>query len=162
MNFLDFFFLGAILLSVIFGILKGLVREMISLIFLFLAVFCSINYHTRLSMTLLSSIDDAEVSSFLSFLIIFFGLLVIGSLIGYFVNKVLVFGPLKSVDRILGAFFGILRGVVICCAVLVSLKIFQVNDKWIDESILAKYAEKPISWIITKLPDSVTQHIPKK
>lgn len=162
MNFLDFFFLGAILISVVFGIMKGLVREMIGLIFLFLAVFCSVRFHSRLAKHLLSSIEDPDVSSFLAFLIIFFGLLTIGSLIGYFVNKVIVFGPLKSVDRILGAFFGVLRGAVICCAVLVALRLFHVNDRWISESRLAKIAEKPISWMITLLPDSISEKMAGK
>jgi len=161
MNFLDFFFLLTIFLSILFGILKGFIRELIGLIFLALAVYCSITYYLKLSATLLSSIDDPDVSSFLAFLIIFFGFLVLGSLIGYTLKKIFIIGPMKSIDRVLGAFFGLLRGIVISCFVLMGLIIFPVNKNWVSESQLAPYARKPITWFASFFPESLAQHFKK-
>lgn len=161
MNFLDFFFLATILLSILFGILKGFVRELIGLIFLILAVYCSLTYHADFSKLFLASIDDPEVSSFLAFLLIFFGLLVVGSLIGYLIKKIFILGPMKSVDRLLGAFFGVLRGLVISSVILMGLIVFPINRKWVTESTLAPYAEKPIYWIVSILPESIAKHFKK-
>lgn len=161
MNFLDISFIIAIFLSIILGIVKGFLRELIGLIFLFLAVYCSITYHAQVAGAIFSSIEDTDVSFFLAFLVVFFGLLILGSLMGYTLKKVFIMGPLKSVDRIMGAFFGLLRGIVISCVILMGLIVFPINDQWVSGSFLAPYAGKPILLIASLLPESMGRHFKK-
>jgi membrane protein required for colicin V production len=159
MNFLDIFFLITIVISVIVGLLKGLVREIVALVFLAVGIYAALTWHEILGKRIFSSIDDPNVASFLAFLIILFGLIIMGSLIGYVLNRFFIFGPLKSVDRILGGLFGVLRGVVISAAVLLGLMLFQINEKWVTDSSLAPYAMTPLKWVASMLPESLSKRI---
>ncbi len=161
MNFLDIVLLCVILISIVCGIFKGFVRELIGLVFLAFAVYAAISYHQNVAKAVFSAIEDTQVASFLSFILIFFGILLVGSLIGYALKKMFIQGPMKAIDRMLGALFGVLRGVVIACVLLIGLLAFPINSRWVSESVLAKHSEKPILWVMSLLPDSMLQDIRK-
>lgn len=159
MNFLDIFFLITIGVSIIIGLIKGFVREIVALVFLAVGIWAALTWHETLAKRLFSSIDDPDVASFLAFLLIFFGLILVGSILGYVLNRFFIMGPLKSMDRLLGGIFGFLRGIVISGCVLLGLMLFPVNEKWVSDSFLAPYALKPIKWVITFLPESISKRI---
>jgi membrane protein required for colicin V production len=162
MNILDFLFILTILLSILFGILKGFVREVIGLAFLVLAVYGSVSYYQDVARGLFSAIDQEDVAFFLAFLLIFFSVLILGSLLSYTAKKIFLVGPLKGIDRILGAFFGVLRGCIISCILLALLTAYPINPEWVSGSRLAPYAESPLNWIISLLPPTLFEKAREK
>ncbi len=77
-----------------------------------------------------------RVADFLAFLAIFFLVLVLGSIVTYFLKKILVRGPMKSVDRILGAFFGLLRGMLICSIIIFGARKIEFKTHMIGQSFI--------------------------
>jgi len=184
-NFVDIMLLVVVLLSLIFGITKGFLREIFSFIFFVLAIILASLFYSDISNLFvknevkndklviihknnnkktdkkkdeLSKINKnldktpshmvrrvfnkkkkgRTVADFIAFLIIFFFVLVIGSVVTYFIKKILVRGPMKSIDRILGAFFGLLRGVLICSVVVYGAKKIDFKVKTINKSFFVK------------------------
>ena len=117
LNILDVVFLLIIFLSILFGVIKGFIRELFSLAFFIIAVVLSFLFYHDIGSVLKKYLKDRDVSNFVGFIIIFVFILIIGSFVTYFLKKMFVLGPLKSVDRILGGVFGLARGVLISAIV---------------------------------------------
>ena len=78
------------------------------------------------------------VADFIAFLIIFFFILVIGSIVTYFIKKIIVRGPMRSIDRILGAFFGLIRGILICSVIIYGVRKIEYKVKTVNNSFVVK------------------------
>jgi membrane protein required for colicin V production len=152
LNILDIIIIVILFLSIAFGLIKGLVRELLSMAFFIIAVILSFLFYHDLGNLLSKSIGDKEVSNFTGFIVIFTVVLIIGSIVTYFVKKVFVIGPLKPIDRILGGVFGFLRGILISGVIVFGLIAFPVNDKLILNSQLSPYVMKTINVFYNLLP----------
>lgn len=155
LNTLDVVFMVIILLSVLLGVVKGLIRELFSLAFFVIAVVLSFLFYTEMGALLSKSIKNENLANFVGFLIIFAVVLITGSVVTYIIKKVFIIGPLKTVDRVFGGGFGLLRGVLISAVILFGLVVFPVNDQWVTKSRLSPYIIGTISIFIGLLPDEV-------
>jgi len=152
LNVLDIVFLIIIVLSVIFGIIKGFVRELFSLAFFILALVLSFLYYSEIGEWYGENLSR-NIANFAGFITIFVVILVIGSLVTYLVKKLFILGPLKSIDRIFGGVFGMVRGILLVCIIVFVFIAFQVNDKLIKESRLSPYVLETIQSVIKLAPD---------
>ncbi len=157
LNMLDTVFLIVILLSILFGVLRGFIRELFSMVFLIIAVVLSFLFYRDAGNLFMKYIDDRDISNFAGFLSIFVVVLIIGSLVTYFIKKILIHGPLKSVDRILGGVFGLLRGILISGIIVFALIAFSVNDNLLLKSKLSPYVKSSIEIFLKLLPDNVRE-----
>ena len=80
--------------------------------------------------------DLADLAGFLLLLLLVAGA---GSLITRLIGKYLVIGPLKALDRMLGAVFGLLRGILLSGLVIYSFLAFPLNQELLKQSQLAPY-----------------------
>ena len=151
LNYVDYILLAIFVLSVLAGIGRGLVREIIALITLIAAVVVSIMFADTLAQSFTSSNASAAASYVAiggSFALIFIGTLLIGSLIGYVVNMAFQFGMLGFTNRLLGSIFGAIRGLVfiVVLVFLVQLTSFSNQDTWQQSQVVA--ASKPaVVWL---------------
>lgn len=152
MNVLDIIMIAILLLSVLFGILKGFVRELLSLAFFIIAVVLAFLFYSEVGELFIGSMKDRDVANFTGFLTIFVIVLIIGSLVTYFAKKIFTVGPLKSIDMILGGVFGFVRGVLVACIIVFALIAFPVNDNLIIHSRLSPYVMKAIDVFFNLLP----------
>ena len=159
LNILDLILLLVALLSVVLGIVKGVIRELFSLAFFIMAVILSFLFYGDLGNILLRRIDSEEVAHFVAFAAIFTLVLVAGALVTFFVKKLFSIGPLKSVDRILGGFFGLLRGVLLAGILVFGLIAFQIHDKLTRESVLSPYVIKSVHVFINLLPGDIREKV---
>lgn len=157
MNILDVVFLIIIILSVFFGILKGFVRELFSLAFFVLAVVLSFLYYFEAGNFFLSYIKKRDIANFVGFLVIFVVVLIVGSVVTYFMKKVFVVGPLKSIDRILGGVFGLIRGILVSAIILLGLIVFPVNDNLILKSQFSPYILKTVEVVLNLFPEKIQE-----
>ncbi len=206
-NAVDVFIICIVSLSLIFGLIKGFLREIFSFIFLIMAIILASLFYTDISSLFVKNdinseniliqkkIDKKEnnktkskqldrintknknstseltkrvfekktkgrtVADFIAFLIIFFFILVIGSIVTYFIKKILVRGPMKSVDRILGAFFGLIRGILICSVIVYGARKIEFKVKTLNNSFIVKILiNETIDLIKDFLPDSHSKY----
>ena len=136
---LDFFFAGIILISMAFALLKGLAREIISLVALIGGfIFAALYYHVPARM--FSDFSRTEsIANLIGFMIIFFSCLLIGAVIALLVNRFLKASSLKWLDRLLGGIFGFLRGWAISSILVVALIAFPIRENLMARSFFAPY-----------------------
>lgn len=140
-------------LSILFGIIKGFIRELLSLAFFIIAVVLAFLFYHEMGDVFMSSVKSRDISNFCGFITIFVVVLIIGTVITYFAKKVFTIGPLKGVDKILGGVFGLIRGILISAIIVFSLVAFPVNDNLILQSGLAPYVMKTIDVFFNFLPE---------
>jgi membrane protein required for colicin V production len=138
-SFMDFLFIIIILVSIVFALLKGLAREIISLSALvggfILAVFF---YHVPAGLFKEFSKTEA-IANLIGFIIIFFGCILIGAVAAFLVNRLIKAASLKWADRLLGGIFGLLRGWAIASILIVALIAFPIRDDFLARSVMAPY-----------------------
>ena len=136
---LDFIFAGIVLISAVFALLKGLAREIISLVALLGGFVLAVLFY-RVPASLLAEFCSTDcVANLLGFIIIFTGCILIGIIAAFLVNRFIKAASLKWIDRVLGGIFGFLRGWAISSIIVIALIAFPIRDNMLDRSILAPF-----------------------
>ena len=136
---LDFLFAVIIIVSVGFALMKGLMREIISLVALIGGFALAVIYYRVPAGRLAEFSRTESIADLLGFMIIFVGCILLGAVVSFVVNRFLKAASLKWVDRLLGAVFGLLRGWAICSMMVVALVAFPVRDSVMARSFFAPY-----------------------
>jgi membrane protein required for colicin V production len=115
MTWLDYAVLAVLLLSIAWGAWRGLVQEVLSLTGWIMAFVAANMFAGPLAETFPSAMRQ-ELRIPLAFLLIFVGTLVLAALATAFLARIVKVSVLHSLDRWLGALFGLLRGLLILVA----------------------------------------------
>src|SRR5437879_5645379 len=125
MNWLDIVLLLIVAASVFTSFRKGLTREIIGLLSVILAVLAGIWFYGIPAGYLLPYLSSRQAANFAGFFLVFCAILAIGAVIGIVVGKFLRVTGLSIFDHLLGAVFGLLRGVLIGVALVMGLMAFS-------------------------------------
>lgn len=155
LTILDLLFLALLFFSVLFGLFRGLVRELLSLFFLVAALVAAFIYYPEAGMLLHGFIQNRDLANLAGFLLILALAAALGSMVTGVIGKHLVVGPLKAVDRLLGAVFGLLRGLLLSGLVIYSFLAFPLNQELLDRSQLAPVLTRVIVAGIRVLPPAL-------
>jgi membrane protein required for colicin V production len=136
-NWLDILLFVIIAVTVIIGAIRGFIRQIIGLLAVIAALVLAIKYYSFGS-EIFAFIRNDVLAQLLGFFLIFVAVLCIGWVINILLAKA-VRGPFKAMNRLLGACFGLIKGVVICCVVVFGFLVFPVNAKALEESKLSPY-----------------------
>jgi len=109
MSTFDIFLLMIILASAVFGLFRGLFKEVFSLVILIGAYFVATYFAPSLSGALASEVGTGTLGYGVSFGMLFLGTLLVGGIINFLVGKVLSSSGLSGIDRVFGFGFGALR-----------------------------------------------------
>jgi len=120
MTWLDYAIVGVLAVSVVWGIWRGFVREVISLAGWVLAFLAANAVAGPLGDALPTSISSPEVRVLAAFLVVFIFTLSLATLAGMLFSKLLKAAGLGGLDRTLGGMFGLARGVVILLAIAIA------------------------------------------
>lgn len=119
MNWLDYVVLGVFAFSIGWGIWRGLVREVMSLVGWVIAFLAANLFAAPLAEQLPASISRPEYRTLFAFVVIFFLAVIVMTLASIWLAKVMHAAGLGSVDRVFGALFGLLRALIIVLAVAI-------------------------------------------
>jgi len=123
-NWLDVL-LGAILLISFAGAVRnGLTKEIIRLIALAAGVVGGMWWYSDAAAYLQPVLADHSISSFAGFFAILFGSLVAGMILAWVLVKILGWVGLRWFDRLLGGAFGLVRGLLVCAALVLAMLAF--------------------------------------
>lgn len=159
LNILDLLFLLILFFSVFFGLFRGLVRELFSLFFLIAALVIAFFYYQEAGLFLNSWIDNRNLANFAGFLFLLALVAVFGSMITHLIGKFLIVGPLKAMDRLLGAVFGLLRGILLAGLIIYSFLVFPLSQELLNRSQLAPHLARIIVLGIKVLPPSLRDRL---
>jgi membrane protein required for colicin V production len=128
MNWLDIVLLLILGLSVAASFRKGLSREVIGLLSVVLALILGVWFYGTAGAFLEPYVSSRATANFAGFFLVFFGLLLAGALVSYLLGKFLKVTGLSLVDRLLGAGFGLLRGIVVAVALILGIMAFTPSE----------------------------------
>ena len=118
--------LGAILLaSVVGATLNGLTKELLRIASLVVGLLVAMWGYGLLAGYLAQWISNAKIASAAAFALLFIGCLVTGALLARLLAGIWSLAGLGLVDRLLGAAFGALRGLLLAAVLLLALVAFQ-------------------------------------
>jgi membrane protein required for colicin V production len=110
----DYILLGIVLVSVLFGAIRGFLRESIALLGWLVGLWMAWRYAALVQPYLGGLLRDTPLQIWVARLVVLIAVVacawLVGSLLGYIVQRS---GLTLGVDRILGAVFGLVRGAVI-------------------------------------------------
>lgn len=116
MNGLDYAIIAVLVLSILISVLRGAVRELMSLASWLIAVWLAVRFAPQAATFLPESLSNVSLRLAAGFAMVFFGALLILALLTLLVAGLLRKSPLSGVDRLLGAVFGLVRALVILVA----------------------------------------------
>lgn len=120
------FVLGAILLaSVIGATFNGFTKELLRIASLVIGLLVAMWGYGVLAGYLAQWISNAKIASAAAFALLFAGCLIAGALLARVLAGIWSLAGLGALDRLLGAAFGALRGLLLAAALLLALVAFQ-------------------------------------
>jgi membrane protein required for colicin V production len=137
-NGLDIAIIVILLATLILGLVKGLVRQVIGIAAVIAGLILAARYYRPVSGVFGRIFYSEKWASFVAFILIFIVVLALGALLSFLVCKLLC-GPLKFIDHLLGGVFGLVQGLLICGVLVIGLLIFPVNREFLTGSRLAPY-----------------------
>lgn len=147
MNWFDFTILSIIVFSAVISVVRGFVKEAISLVVWLAAFFVASQFYLNLAQ-FLTQIDDTMIRNGVAVTILFIGTLIAGALVNYVFSQLVRATGLSGTDRVLGAVFGALRGVLVVSAALFFLDTFTpvATSLWWTSSVLLPEFTFIIEW----------------
>lgn len=139
MSVADWIILGFLLLSVIGAAFEGFFHEAFSLAGLVVGYLLAAWQYHRLSDWFAPHLKSPWIGEIAGFLIIFFAVLIAAGLAGRIARWAMKKAGLRTIDRLLGAVLGLLRGALVVAVVLTAMAAFEPAANWLAGSELAPY-----------------------
>lgn len=125
LNVLDLVLGGLLLLSVLGAVRNGVTKELIRIASLLFGVGAALWGYGVLAQQLEPWVGSSRAASVVAFVLIFLGCLLAGGLVARILAGVWSWTGLRWLDRLFGAAFGVLRGLLIASVALLGLIAFQ-------------------------------------
>lgn len=154
-NWVDYGIIGIVSLSILIGMVRGFVREAMSLITWIAALTAGVVY-CETAANWFSGISVVGIRLLLAFVLIVLAILVLGGIISHLIGQLIRSTKFSITDRIMGTVFGGARGAAIVAAIiLVTSSTFVVNEPlWQASTLIPEF--NPLStWLKEKLPDDL-------
>ena len=160
MTLFDYLVLTVLLLSVLIGVLRGLVREMLSLLGWIAALVVANTWGAQMAAWLPVAVPGTMVRLIVGFLILFVATLLLASLVTMAISQLVKSMGLQVADRGLGGLFGLARGVLIVLVVVIlgGLTAMPQQPFW-RNSLFAPLAETGVRTLKPWLPGSWAEHV---
>ena len=129
MNWLDIVLAIILFASIAAGLRRGFSRQIIGLISGVLALLLGLWFYGTVGFYLLPYASTRTLANAGGFAVVFCGVLLLGALVSFVVGRFLQVTGLSMVDHLMGAGFGLLRGLVFAIAIIMGVMAFSRGDK---------------------------------
>jgi membrane protein required for colicin V production len=139
MSVADWIILVFLIFSVVGAAIEGFFHEAFSLAGLVVGYLLAAWEYPRLADWFAPYLKSPWVGEIAAFLIIFLAVLILAGLLGRLARWAMKKAGLTTIDRLLGAVLGLVRGLLVVAVILVAMTAFAPAARWLDESQLAPY-----------------------
>ena len=160
MTIFDYVVLGIFFISIVLSIVRGLVREVLSIAGWVIAFIAASTFVYDFEPYLPPEIGGASLRIIASFILIFIAALIISVLITMLLNALIKNVGLGFIDRTLGAFFGFARALIIVAVLVLiaGLTPLPQQSLW-RQAVLSEPLEEVVKYALTWLPVDLSKHI---
>jgi membrane protein required for colicin V production len=160
MNWFDYAIVSVLGLSVLIGLWRGFIGEVLALACWVLAFWVAWMFGPPLAEQFSASISVPSVRVMLAYGLCFVAVLIAGALLGFVMRKLVSGSGLSGTDRLLGMVFGMVRGFALVVVVVLLMKFTPVvRDDWWQHSKLLPTFERGAQWVVSRLPENVARYL---
>lgn len=153
---IDIIIAAALVVSVIVGIMRGFVKESISIAALLIAIWASLYFGPAVGNVSSSWLSSEALQMWFGRILVFAIILSIGGLLGWGISKLVRMSVLSGMDRLLGSLFGAVRGVLLLALFIIGGQFAGFdNDDWWLNSRLIPHVEVVAEWIKVMAPQGL-------
>jgi membrane protein required for colicin V production len=124
LNWIDLLLVIVIGVSVLTGLAAGFARVGVGFIAMMVGLFCGFWFYGVVGAYFLDYVSSHAMANLIGFFVIFFGVLILGAIVGRILAKFFKWVGLSWLDRMLGGAFGLVRGLVIGAGMVTVLLAF--------------------------------------
>jgi membrane protein required for colicin V production len=156
MAWIDLFIIAVIVLSALISLVRGFVKESISLVTWVVAGVLALRYYAPMADLLEPFINSVNLRQWVGGGILFIATLVVGAIVNFIVSQLVSKTGLSGTDKTLGVVFGAARGVLIVTmlVLLASLTPMPEADWWKDSAMVG-FFQQLAEWVRGVIPDDM-------
>ncbi len=154
-NWLDWTLLAIVGISIAAAAIKGFVQELIALAALIAALIVAALGYARAAVWFEDLVKDHTIALGAGFLALFVGTLILGAIAGALAKKLMKAAGLVMFDRFLGGVFGLVRGILLACILLMVMVTFSIKTQAVQDSLLAPFVVTGARVIVKVMPAEV-------
>lgn len=141
MNWADWTIFAIFGISILISVIRGFVREALSLLIWLVAFVVAMLFHQQLAIYLVDYIDVPSLRAISAWAMLFLAVLMAGSLLSFLLGQLVESTGLTGTDRFFGALFGGLRAFLLVMVIVIFLPAILpvTEDLWWRESTLLPY-----------------------
>ncbi|MDB5807340.1 MAG: CvpA family protein [Betaproteobacteria bacterium] len=160
MTLFDYAVLAILLMSVVVSVLRGLVREILSLIGWIAAFVVASLFASDVAQLLAPTLDPHGLGLIAAFLLVLVGMALVSAIIGWGVMKAVAAAGMTLADRGLGGLFGLARGLVIVVALAMVCGLTPIPKQpfW-KQALLSPLVETMVETVKPFLPADIAGRV---
>ncbi|MBQ7413682.1 MAG: CvpA family protein [Alphaproteobacteria bacterium] len=162
LGLIDLILAIVVVISVLFALYRGLVRELLGIAAWILAGFAALYSYAPLQPLMNKMIENKTTAGIVGSLVVALLVLVIMTLINSWITKRLRQSALSGLDRILGLMFGIGRAGLLAAICYLGASMFMPEQKlneMEEQNISVPYVRTMAGWLEYVIPDNIKADI---
>jgi membrane protein required for colicin V production len=155
MNSLDIIILGIIGLTVAAGLIKGFIKQVLSISGVVIGYLVAVKLYEPVS-GLISGSEESNATRIITFLVIFIICIVLSALGTKIAERFIEFAGITWANRFAGAGIGLMKGMLIVLVIVGVLSTFLPSDaRILKNSVTLPYLTKAVKVANNVLPDNL-------
>lgn len=154
MIWIDWVFLAIIVVSTLISLIRGFVREILSLVAWVGAFWVAVGFASDVAPSLTFVSDSEMMRVVAAFITLFLVTLILAALVNFLIGKLVDKTGLTGTDRAVGMVFGLARGVALVTVVIVLGLVGGLHQQeWWDESRVIDTLQPLAEWLVAQVPE---------
>lgn len=156
LNWADYAIIGIIVFSALMSLIRGFVREAISLAAWIAAVWAAVHFSGTMAQIIAPYIKSSTLRVPIAGFILLIAVLLIGGLINFIIGTLVDKTGLSGTDRVVGMVFGGGRGVLLVAVLLLLAQLTPMPQSlwWSNSNLIPRF--QPLeAWLKSLVPPSV-------
>ena len=160
MIWIDYALLTVIGISGVVSLMRGFLREALSLMGWIAAFWVAIAFSGKAATLIEAHVSVSSVRHAIAFAVLFVGVLLLSGAVLHLMGLLVEKTGLSGTDRMLGILFGVLRGVVIAGLLVLLAGLTPLpRDPWWSQSVFLPHFERVANEIRVFLPPDIQERI---
>jgi len=143
----DWAIIGIIAVSTLVSLIRGFVKEALSLACWVIAFIVARTFYTHLATLFEGIFGTPSLRLLAAFVLLFVVTLIVGALVNHLISAIVKSTGLSGTDRMLGMVFGVVRGVILVVVIIALARLTPLKeDPWWSESVLVQQFAEIEAW----------------